>query len=90
MPEVKEDVVNRPSHYIPDNPAYECVLVAEAWGLDKDAYLFNLLKYICRAGKKDPEKVVEDLEKAQFFLKRKITNLKKGLNVSPWAGRYAC
>jgi hypothetical protein len=73
---INEDVVNKPKHYIPENPAYEVVKVAEAHGIDKDAYLFNVLKYICRAGKKDPNKVIQDLEKAQFFLNRKIDNLK--------------
>lgn len=72
-----EDVVNKPKHYIPEDPAYECVKVAEAWGIDKDAYLFNVLKYLCRAGKKDPAKEIQDLEKAEFFLKRRIQNLKK-------------
>lgn len=71
-----EDVVNHPKHYIPEDPAYECVKVAEAWGLDKDAYLFSVLKYICRHGKKDPAKTIQDLEKAEFFLRRKINNLK--------------
>lgn len=74
---MKNDEVNHPQHYVPEDPAYECVKVAEAWGLDKDAYLFNVLKYICRTGKKDPRKEIQDLEKAQFFLSRKIDNLVK-------------
>lgn len=32
----------------------------------------NALKYISRAGKKDPEKTVEDLEKAIWFLTEQI------------------
>lgn len=51
--------------------------VLEAWGLDKDFYLGNVIKYIARAGKKDATKELEDLEKAEVYLKRRITELKK-------------
>jgi hypothetical protein len=53
------------------------IKVAEAWDLDKDAYLFNVVKYVARAGKKDPTKELEDLKKAAFYLDRKIKNLEK-------------
>jgi hypothetical protein len=36
------------------------------------------VKYIARAGKKDPEKTVEDLKKARFYLDREIDNLSPG------------
>jgi hypothetical protein len=73
----KYDVVNNPSHYGgADNP-YEVIKVLEAWGLDKDALLFNVVKYVSRAGKKDSTKLIEDLEKASWYLQRKIANLKK-------------
>jgi len=45
--------------------------------LDKDAYLFNVVKYVARAGKKDSNKELEDLKKALFYLNRKIQNLEK-------------
>lgn len=32
----------------------------------------NAVKYIARAGKKDPAKYVEDLEKAIWYIKRQI------------------
>ncbi len=70
-------MVNGPIHYGgADNP-YEVIKVCEAWGLDKDAYLFNVVKYIARAGIKDPAKELEDLKKAQFYLNRRIKNLEK-------------
>jgi hypothetical protein len=73
----KTEMVNGPKHYGGiDNP-YEVIKVCEAWGLDKDAYLFNVAKYIARAGKKDPQKELEDLKKAAFYLNRKIENLQK-------------
>ena len=51
--------VNGPTHYGgADNP-YEVIKVCEAWGLDKDAYLFNVVKYVARAGKKNVEKEIK-------------------------------
>jgi len=35
-------------------------------------YLGNAVKYICRAGKKDPHKTVEDLKKAVWYINRYI------------------
>ncbi len=72
-----KEMVNGPQHYGgADNP-YEVIKVCEAWGLDKDAYLFNVVKYVARAGKKDPQKELEDLKKAVFYLERKVKNLQK-------------
>jgi len=73
----QREAVKNPAYYGGvDNP-YEVIKVCEAWGLDKDAYLFNVAKYIARAGKKDPQKELEDLKKAAFYLNRKIENLQK-------------
>jgi hypothetical protein len=70
-------MVNHPNHYGGKENQYEVVKVCEAWDLDKDAYLFNVVKYVARAGKKNPEKELEDLTKAMWYLNRKIENLKK-------------
>ena len=67
----------RPSHYGGANSTYEVFNVLEAWGLDKDFYLGNVIKYLARAGKKDATKELEDLEKAEVYLKRRIAELKK-------------
>lgn len=75
-PQIKE-MVNGPLHYGGAENPYEVIKVCEAWGLDKDAYLFNVVKYIARAGVKDPLKELEDLKKALFYLDRKIKNLEK-------------
>lgn len=72
--------VNHPSHYGGSDNTYEVIKVCEAWSLDKDAYLFNVVKYVARAGKKDPQKEIEDLKKALFYLERKINNLKNNNN----------
>ena len=49
--------------------------VIEAW--DLDFHLGNTVKYISRAGKKDPMKELEDLTKAKWYLERKIENIIK-------------
>jgi hypothetical protein len=68
------EAVNHPDHYGGDT-VYEVIKVLEAWGLDNDAYLFNVVKYVARAGKKDPAKTKQDLEKARFYLDRRINML---------------
>lgn len=37
----------------------------------------NAIKYICRAGKKDPQKEIEDLQKAIWYISREIKNIKR-------------
>ena len=38
---------------------------------------YNVVKYVARAGHKDISKTLEDLEKAEFYLKDEIKRLKK-------------
>lgn len=71
----QKEAVNHPSHYGGKDNPYEAIKVIEAWELD--FHLGNAVKYISRAGKKDPNKTVEDLEKAAFYLQRKIDKLKQ-------------
>jgi hypothetical protein len=54
---------------------YEVIDVIDDWDLGFD--LGNAVKYIARAGKKDPKKTVEDLEKALFYINDKIKRIKK-------------
>jgi hypothetical protein len=72
-----KEMVIHPEHYGGKENVYEVVKVCENWGLDKDAYLFNVVKYVARAGKKDSSKEIEDLKKAMFYLGRKVENLEK-------------
>jgi hypothetical protein len=73
----EKEMVNHPNHYGGESNVYEVIKVCEACGLEYDAYLFNVVKYVARAGKKDKEKELEDLKKAMFYLNRKIENLNK-------------
>ena len=68
------NVVNHPDHYTKDKKI-EPIKVIEDWGLG--FCLGNVIKYVSRAGKKDPTKEIEDLEKALFYLDRHISTLKK-------------
>lgn len=65
--------VDHPDHYGGDQNVYEAIKVIEAW--DLDFCLGNSVKYISRAGKKDPAKTVEDLSKAVWYLQRRIKQL---------------
>lgn len=68
------EAVNHPAHYGgADNP-YEAIKVIEAWGLG--FCLGNAVKYISRAGKKNPAELVQDLEKARWYLDREIQKAK--------------
>lgn len=68
------DNVSHPSHY------------ANGWSngaevIDITEHLSfcagNVVKYVCRAGRKDPDKYVEDLEKARWYIDREITRVKR-------------
>ena len=71
-----QEQVDHPSHYGGESNVYEAIKVIEAWGLG--FCLGNTVKYISRAGKKDPDKLVQDLEKAKWYLEREISKLKQG------------
>lgn len=71
----KNSAVDHPSHYGGKDNVYETIKVIHAWGLGFD--LGNAVKYISRAGKKDPKKLIEDLEKAIFYINDEIKRLKK-------------
>ena len=68
-----DDPVNAPSHYT--SGGIEVIDALEAWGLDRDFCLGNVVKYVARAGKKDPSKLTEDLKKARWYLDRRIKQL---------------
>ena len=66
-----DDNVNHPSYY-----TYGQIEVSD-FIADKNLNFFrgNVIKYICRAGKKDPDKEIEDLKKAEWYLNREIDRL---------------
>lgn len=68
--------VDHPAHYGGASSVYEAIKVIHAWRLGFN--LGNCLKYISRAGKKDPAKTLEDLKKARFYLDYEIRMLEGG------------
>ena len=67
------DVVNHPAHYT--DGKIEVIEFIEDKGLN--FHRGNAVKYISRAGKKDPAKDIEDLKKAVWYLNREIVRLEK-------------
>ena len=65
------DMVNHPSHYTDGN--IEVIDFIEDKRLNY--HRGNALKYLCRAGKKDPANEVEDLQKAVWYINREIQRL---------------
>ena len=63
-----EEKVDHPSHY--NAGRIEVIDFIEDQNLN--FHLGNAVKYISRAGKKDPKKFKEDLEKAIWYLNREL------------------
>lgn len=72
-----DEKVSHPQYYGGENDVYEAIKVIQAWDLNFS--LGNVVKYIARAGKKDPERELEDLEKAAQYLDFEIRRSSKGM-----------
>ena len=68
---MKNDNVNHPSHYT--DGKIEVIDFIEDKKLN--FHRGNAVKYIARAGKKNPAKEVEDLKKAAWYINREIERL---------------
>ena len=69
---VEDDPVNHPSHY-----TYGSIEVMDY--IEDKGFNFalgNAVKYISRAGRKDADKTIQDLEKASWYLNREIKRLR--------------
>lgn len=67
--------VNHPNHY--NSGKIEVIDYIEDQNLG--FCLGNAIKYISRAGKKDPTKEIEDLRKACWYIERRIFEVEKDL-----------
>ena len=67
---MEKEQVNHPSHY---QQGIEPIEVIESWDLNFN--LGNVIKYTLRAPYK--ENMIQDLEKAKWYLEREIIRLKK-------------
>ena len=79
LSEATEDRVNHPSHYTSHPSGVECIEITE----HHDFCVGNAIKYLWRAGLKVDadkglvDKEIEDLNKAKWYIDRKINKLKK-------------
>lgn len=64
------NAVDHPAHYGGADDPYEAIKVIRAWALG--FCLGNTIKYICRAGRKDSARELEDLRKARWYLDEEI------------------
>lgn len=69
------DPVNCPAHYTDGKIEVIDYIEDKKLGF----CLGNAIKYISRAGKKDPTKEVEDLNKAIWYIKRRIKEIEEGI-----------
>ena len=67
------DNVNHPAHYTFGNIEVIDFIEDKKLGF----HLGNAVKYISRAGRKNPDKTVEDLRKAAWYLNRQIERLER-------------
>lgn len=69
------DTVSHPRHYAEGySHGAEVIDITENLNFNRG----NVVKYVCRAGKKDPAKEREDLEKAAWYLRRELARIKEG------------
>lgn len=71
-----DDPIKRPSHYrivLADGSEIDPIDIIEALGLD--FHTGNALKYIVRGGRKPDGNMIEDYEKARYYLARRIEYL---------------
>lgn len=73
MTGIDNDPVNHPAHYTRGHIEVSDFIADQ----DFDFFLGNVVKYAARAGHKSPDTEIQDLEKAQWYLNKKIELLKK-------------
>lgn len=65
-----------PDHYQGFSNGAEVIDITEHLNFNRGC----AVKYLCRAGRKDPTKTLEDLNKARFYVEREIQRLTKETN----------
>lgn len=68
--------IDRPSHY-GSKSGRDVIDWCEDFGLMSNAYVFNVFKYLCRAGKKDNNSELQDAKKARVYLDRYIGSMER-------------
>lgn len=73
---VLNDPVNHPTHYTKGKIEVADFIADQKLNFDRG----NAVKYVCRAGSKDPDKEIQDLEKAIWYINHEIKMLKGEAN----------
>ena len=73
--QVLNQEIDKPKHYA-SKSGKDVIDWCEDFGIMGNAYVFNIFKYLCRAGKKDNNSELQDALKAEVYLKRYIESLK--------------
>lgn len=68
-----DNIVNHPPHYTGFSNGAEVIDITENLPFNRG----NAIKYLARAGKKNPDRELEDLKKALWFVAREIERLEK-------------
>jgi hypothetical protein len=68
---IEVDQVNHPLHYTSDPSGVECIQITR----HRNFNVGNAFKYLWRAGIKDDQKQIEDLQKAIFYINDEINRL---------------
>ncbi|MFF5433442.1 DUF3310 domain-containing protein [Streptomyces griseofuscus] len=71
--QITSDNVNNPSHYTWLPGGLEVIDLTEHLMSNRG----NVVKYVCRAGRKNPDAELEDLQKALWYLQREISRVEK-------------
>ncbi len=69
------DNKTNPDHYVTDTGA-EVIDITECLDFCRG----NVVKYVCRAGRKAGEEALDDLKKAKWYLDRAINNEEHGID----------
>lgn len=65
------DPVNHPKHYISDPSGIECIQITR----HRNFNIGNAIKYLWRAGLKDGNSDIQDLQKAVWYIQDEIERL---------------
>lgn len=68
--------IDKPKHYA-SKSGKDVIDWCEDFGIMSNAYVFNVFKYLCRAGKKSNNSELQDALKAKVYLDRYIEALKR-------------
>ena len=71
---MSKEMINHPEHY--NTGKYEVIDIIEGNNWGEGFNRGNAVKYILRAGIKNPDKEIEDLEKARWYIDREIQRLR--------------